>query len=109
MKKRASFLLFVVPFLLLSACDKKEEKKQPQPDASIDQTGLSIFPKHHRGSGYVGDPMPYYEDGKMYVYYLEDARNYGGGGFHPISLLETTDFTHYEDKGIMLLPFLAHI
>lgn len=69
---------------------------------STDQTGISIYPKHSRGSGCVGDPMPYYENGKMYVYYLEDARNYGGGGFHPISLLETTDFTHYEDKGIML-------
>ena len=102
MKKKASFLLFALPFLVLSGCGKKEEEKQPQPDATIDQTGLSIFPKHHRGSGYVGDPMPYYENGKMYVYYLEDARNYGGGGFHPISLLETTDFAHYEDKGIML-------
>lgn len=67
-----------------------------------DQSGMSVFPLHSRGSGNVGDPMPYYEDGKMYVYYLEDARNYGGGGFHPISLLETNDFTHYEDKGIML-------
>ena len=67
-----------------------------------DQTGMSVFPLHTRGSGYVGDPMPYYEDGKMYVYYLEDARNYGGGGFHPIGLLETDDFTTYEDKGIML-------
>lgn len=83
---------------LVTGCTPKDSVV----DEPIDQTGISIWPLHSRGKGYVGDPMPYYENGKMYVFYLEDARNYGWGGFHPISLLETTDLLHYEDKGIML-------
>ena len=96
--KCAKLLTLLFSSLLLAGCTSNN----PQGGGEYKQEGISIFPKHSRGSGYVGDPMPYYENGKMYVYYLEDARNYGGGGYHPISLLETTDFTSYEDKGIML-------
>ena len=103
MKK--SGLLFALLSAVLFSC-----ASSGNPPASSEQSssqekpaeGLNIFPKHTRGSGCVGDPMPYYENGKMYVFYLEDARNYGGGGYHPISLLETSDLVHYEDKGIML-------
>lgn len=46
---------------------------------------------------YVGDPMPYYEDGVYYIYYLKD----GGDSFnHSIYLATTTDFityTEYDD------------
>lgn len=46
---------------------------------------------------YVGDPMPYYEDGVYYIYYLKD----GGDSFnHSIYLTTTTDFityTEYDD------------
>lgn len=99
--KKLSLLTLLLSTTLLIGCgnNSSNDKKQEPKDT---QEGMSIFPKHSRGSGCVGDPMPYYENGKMYVYYLEDARNYGGGGYHPISLLETSDFTHYEDKGIML-------
>ena len=62
-----------------------------------------LFPRGKIGAGYIGDPMPYYEDGKMYVYYLEDARNYRGA-FHPISMLETEDFMHYVEYD-RVIPF----
>lgn len=43
---------------------------------------------------YVGDPMPYYEDGVYYIYYLKD----GGDSFnHSIYLATTTDFTSYTE------------
>ena len=46
---------------------------------------------------YVGDPMPYYEDGIYYIYYLKD----GGDSYnHSIYLTTTTDFltyTEYDD------------
>lgn len=43
---------------------------------------------------YVGDPMPYYEDGSYYIYYLKD----GGDSFHhSIYLATTTDFTSFEE------------
>ena len=44
---------------------------------------------------YVGDPMPYYEDGVYYIYYLKD----GGDSFnHSIYLTTTRDFITYEEQ-----------
>lgn len=43
---------------------------------------------------YVGDPMPYYEDGVYYIYYLKD----GGDSYnHSIYLATTTDFVTYNE------------
>lgn len=43
---------------------------------------------------YVGDAMPYYEDGVFYIYYLKD----GGDSYnHSIYLATTTDFINYEE------------
>ena len=43
---------------------------------------------------YVGDPMPYYEDGVYYIYYLKD----GGDSYnHSIYLATTTDFITYTE------------
>ena len=94
--------LILSALLLFSCSSGTSSTSAPAASTPEEESKVAIFPKHSRGSGCVGDPMPYYENGKMYVYYLEDARNYGAGGYHPISLLETSDFTHYEDKGIML-------
>ena len=48
-------------------------------------------------TGYVGDTMPYFEDGTYYIYYLKE----GGGSYnHSIYLTTTKDFltyTEYED------------
>jgi len=44
---------------------------------------------------YVGDPMPYYEDGVYYIYYLKD----GGDSYnHSIYLATTTDFATYTEQ-----------
>lgn len=43
---------------------------------------------------YVGDPMPYYEDGVYYIYYLKE----GGDSYnHSIYLTTTTDFMEYTE------------
>ncbi|MBQ0001304.1 MAG: DUF4975 domain-containing protein [Clostridiales bacterium] len=43
---------------------------------------------------FVGDTMPYYEDGVYYIYYLKE----GGDSYrHSIYLTTTTDFLTYED------------
>ena len=44
---------------------------------------------------YVGDTMPYYEDGVYYIYYLKDA---GDSYNHSVYLATTTDFVHYEEQ-----------
>ncbi|MFV0343364.1 MAG: InlB B-repeat-containing protein [Anaerocolumna sp.] len=49
---------------------------------------------------YVGDPMPYYEDGIYYIYYLKD----GGDSYnHSIYLTTTTDFVTYEEQDTPVL------
>ena len=43
---------------------------------------------------YVGDPMPYYEDGVFYIYYLKE----GGDSYnHSIYLTTTTDFLSFTE------------
>ena len=43
---------------------------------------------------YVGDTMPYYEDGVYYIYYLKD----GGDSYnHSVYLTTTTDFVRYTE------------
>lgn len=49
--------------------------------------------------GFVGDVMPYYEDGTFYIFYLKDQ---GNSYNHSIFLAETKDFLHYVDKGEIL-------
>lgn len=49
---------------------------------------------------YVGDTMPYYEDGVYYIYYLKE----GGDSYnHSIYLAETTDFIHYTEQDAPVL------
>ncbi len=43
---------------------------------------------------YVGDPMPYYEDGVYYIYYLKEA---GDSFQHSVYLTTTTDFVTYTE------------
>lgn len=44
---------------------------------------------------YVGDTMPYYEEGTYYIYYLKD----GGDSYnHSIYLATTTDFVTYTEQ-----------
>lgn len=49
---------------------------------------------------YVGDTMPYYEDGIYYIYYLkEDGDSYN----HSIYLTTTTDFINYTEQDEVVL------
>ena len=44
---------------------------------------------------YLGDPMPYYEDGVFYIYYLKD----GGDSFnHSVYLVTTRDFVSWTEQ-----------
>ena len=50
--------------------------------------------KDSAGQGYVGDTMPYYENGTYYIYYLKDR---GDSFNHSVYLTTTKDFVHYEE------------
>ena len=48
-------------------------------------------------TGWVGDPMPFYENGKFHIFYLYDARN-TLPTFHPWYKVTTTDFASFADN-----------
>lgn len=49
---------------------------------------------------YVGDTMPFYEDGVYYIYYLKD----GGDSYnHSVYLATTRDFVSYEEQDTPVL------
>ncbi len=57
---------------------------------------FGFLPEEDDGEqGYVGDTMPYYENGTYYVYYLKDR---GDSFNHSVYLATTTDFVHWEEK-----------
>jgi beta-fructofuranosidase len=105
MKKFIIVLVGCVFTILLSACSKDSKKPELNEKGSIEQGDVSLFPKPK--NGFVGDPMPYYVDGTMYLFYLYDG-NYGRIGFHPWSLMTTTDFVNWEDHG-EVIPYVDSI
>lgn len=58
-------------------------------------------------TSFVGDPMPYYEDGVFHIFYLEDLRD-GKVGYHPWTLYETSNFYEYENRG-EVIPYADSI
>ncbi|MHC1685874.1 MAG: glycoside hydrolase domain-containing protein [Clostridiaceae bacterium] len=60
----------------------------------------NIFPKSQQSSlSFVGDPMPYYENGKFNIFYLDDIRDQIENGFHPWSLMQTDNLYNYTNQG----------
>ena len=49
---------------------------------------------------YVGDTMPYYEDGTYYIYYLKES---GDSYNHSVYLATTTDFLSYQEYDAPIL------
>jgi len=67
----------------------------PQPPAKWMGTSNPYFTE-----GYVGDVMPYYENGKFHMFFLHDAKSKPANtGIHDIHSFETSDFINYEYKG----------
>ncbi len=79
----------------LTACDFGGSVKAAEKD-SVDQGAYSVNPKSV--VGYVGDVMPFYDNGEMNIFYLQDGRN-THLGFHPFALMTTKDFVNYHDYG----------
>jgi len=66
---------------------------------TIPTTIASIYPKSP--SGYVGDPMPFFEGGKLNMFYLYDGRD-GQVGFHPYNLMTTDNLTNWLEQGTVI-------
>ena len=129
MNKRiqALFLAFLLLLSLAFGCKGKEA--EPAAPANVAADGESfVFPENETDFGmlrtpgsqeakytyktfflpaqdngaqpFVGDTMPYYEDGTYYIYYLKE----GGDSYnHSIYLATTKDFVTYTEKDDVVL------
>ena len=73
-------------------------------EASYEYQAYFLPAKIDSNQPYVGDTMPFYEDGVYYIYYLKDGANSRN---HSIFLTTTTDFvnyTEYEDVVLESTP-----
>lgn len=71
-------------------------------DTNLDER---LYPRF--GSSWVGDPMPFTDNGKLQIFYLDDAR-FGSEGFHPWHRTSTQNFTHYSDHG-EVIPYVENL
>lgn len=85
-----------------SASDKDFSKlNTPGKQESAYEYQTYFLPSEDNGAQpYVGDTMPYYEDGTYYIYYLKD----GGDSYnHSIYLATTQDFVTYTEQEEVVL------
>ena len=118
MSRKTRFFAALFMSCLLAGCTTTPQTpSDPEPDPEppvvepdeedfsdyeeVSQGSKMLFP---RQNSKVGDPMPFYEDGVLWGYFLDDVRKSGDGGFHPISLLKTEDFLNYEEYS-RVIPF----
>lgn len=88
--------------IVTSASDKDFTRlNTPGKQESAYEYSAFFLPSEDDGvQPYVGDTMPYYEDGTYYVYYLKD----GGDSYnHSIYLTTTTDFVTYTEQQEVVL------
>lgn len=85
--------------LIFTGCKKENNKfsdiKTPGGKESACEYKTFFLPeKDGTNQPFVGDTMPFYEDGKYYIYYLKD----GGDSYnHSVYLTTTTDFLSYTE------------
>lgn len=100
------YLAIGILILFLSSC-KPTETITPTLDqkGTVEQGDIMLFPKSEHG--YIGDPMPFFSDGSMNMFYLLDERG-GTIGFHPFALLQTENFLDWTDTGTVI-PYVNSI
>lgn len=97
-----SIWLGALSLLSLTSCEKDDNGYSWQEPT---KTNYELF--HLPKSGWVGDVMPYYQDGKFMIYYLNDATNWekqSSAGEHPIYALSTSNFVDVADEG-EIIPY----
>ncbi|MFT4061934.1 MAG: hypothetical protein QM642_06215 [Edaphocola sp.] len=102
------YLLGISLSLLCISCGKNNTT-QPEEDSPATAGIFPVPPAEwmqgitdpYYAGGYVGDPMPFYENGTFHVFFLHDARD-GATGFHPWDKFTTSDLLSYAYAGRMI-------
>jgi beta-fructofuranosidase len=93
----------LLPLLLLIAllynCSKNDSNNSPTSVndpvcRSLDETAREYRTFFKPTYSWVGDPMPFYENGVIHIFYLNDARN-SSPTFHPWYKTTTTNFATF--------------
>ncbi|MDE5562510.1 MAG: hypothetical protein K2J01_03060 [Clostridiales bacterium] len=92
----ASALLLCAP---LAACGGNAPTSTK---GTVQQGDKTIFPYSTSEGVYMGDVMPFYDDGVMNIYHLQDRTGSLYMFYHPFSRLTTTDYVSYKDEGIAI-------
>ncbi len=101
---------FVIASLLaalcLSGCGASTEQPAPEdnttaatPEQEENLADVGVFPT--TDGAFIGDTMPFFDGGKMNVFYLADQRD-GKTGYHPWALIRTEDYWNYEEMGVVI-------
>lgn len=96
-------------FLLFYNCSKDSGSGSENPDVATNaptcqttsETANQYNTFYKPTTGWVGDPMPFYENGKFHIFYLFDARN-TLPTFHPWYKVMTTDFATFTENSEMI-------
>lgn len=96
-------------FVLFYNCSKDSGSGSENPDVATNapicqatSESVNQYDTFYKStSGWVGDPMPFYENGKFHIFYLFDARN-TLPTFHPWYKVMTTDFAAFTDNSEMI-------
>ncbi len=103
--KRLCAALATATAIVTAACICMAGCSGSKDDETDDRTVFPVSTYGETGAVTLGDVMPFYDDGTMYIYHLQNTSGSSSVYYHPISCLTTTDFVHYEDKGIAI-PFV---
>lgn len=99
MKKR-----WVVPIIAAITCVLSAGCSEPEKN-SVEQDNKTVFPVSSYDESLaisMGDVMPFYDNGVMNIYHLQNSRGTLSLFYHPISRITTTDYVNYTDCGVAL-------
>lgn len=94
--------------LALFSCQNNDSVADVNPDDIFKQTNVFPVPPNqwmggnhpYYTAGYVGDVMPYYENGTFHLFFLHDAKTKPAGeGFHDIHSFDTSNFKDFTYQG----------
>ncbi|WP_312089462.1 glycoside hydrolase family 32 protein [Chryseobacterium sp.] len=100
--------LTAVMGLAMFSCQNNDSVTDVNPDDIFKQTNVFPVPPNqwmggnnpYYTAGYVGDVMPYYENGIFHLFFLHDAKNKPAGeGFHDIHSFDTSNFKDFNYQG----------
>ncbi|MSH99097.1 hypothetical protein GKF86_26640, partial [Escherichia coli] len=103
--KKFIYVLFMFATFNLWACsdsepstDGGEEVVDKTTDCQSASEKGAYTTWYKPANGWVGDPFPYYDDGKFYIFYLQDWRS-GYPFLHPWHMVYSTDLSSFTFGG----------